>query len=103
MSIAGIPVGPSTAIIGMPIAPKATGAVLAIRHMPAAYNGLKPRPTSNAADIATGAPKPAAPSKNAPNENAIKSACKRRSSVIDNTELLMISNWPVFTVSLYKN
>ena len=47
-------------MIGMPIAPNATGAVFAIRHRPAAYSGLKPRPTSSAAVMATGAPKPAA-------------------------------------------
>ena len=51
---------------------KATGAVFAIRHNPAAYNGLNPSPTKIAAVIATGAPKPAAPSKNAPNEKPIK-------------------------------
>ena len=74
ISNAGIPVGPSIAIIGIPIAPNATGAVFAIKHKPAAYNGLNPKPTSNAADIATGAPNPAAPSKNAPKENATNNA-----------------------------
>ena len=59
-------------MIGIPKAPNATGAVLAIRHNPAAYNGLNPRPTKIAAVIATGAPNPAAPSKNAPNEKPIK-------------------------------
>ncbi|MDT4839406.1 hypothetical protein FQZ97_731960 [compost metagenome] len=87
-------------MIGMPSAPKATGAVLAIRHRPAAYSGLKPRPTSRAAVIATGAPKPAAPSRKAPNEKPISTTCRRWSPVIDSTELRMISNWPLFTVSL---
>ena len=59
-------------IIGTPKAPNATGAVFAIRHNPAAYNGLNPRPTKIAAVIATGAPNPAAPSKNAPNAKPIK-------------------------------
>lgn len=36
ISIAAIPVGPSIAMIGIPIAPNATGAVLAIKHIPAA-------------------------------------------------------------------
>ena len=36
------------------------GAVLAIRHRLAAYSGSKPEPTSKAAVMATGAPKPAA-------------------------------------------
>ena len=61
-------------MIGTPIAPNATGAVLAIKQRPAAVNGLKPSPTNRAAEIATGAPKPAAPSKNAPNENATSNA-----------------------------
>src|SRR5256884_3622058 len=34
----------------------------------AAYSGLKPRPTSSAAVMATGAPKPAAPSRKAPKQ-----------------------------------
>ncbi len=46
--------------------------MFAIRHNPAAYNGLNPRPTKTAAVIATGAPNPAAPSKNAPNAKPIK-------------------------------
>ena len=48
--------------IGVPIAPQATGAVLAIRQSKAAWKGRNPSPTRNAAEIATGAPKPAAPS-----------------------------------------
>lgn len=67
--------------MGIPIDPKATGAVLAIRQIPAAYNGLKPKPTSKAAVMATGAPKPAMPSRKDPNEKAIRRACSRRSDV----------------------
>ena len=55
-----------------------------------------------AAEIATGALKPAAPSTNAPNENAINSACSRRSLVSPATQSLMISNLPVSTDSLYR-
>ncbi|KFB71835.1 MAG: hypothetical protein AW09_003015 [Candidatus Accumulibacter phosphatis] len=33
----------------------------------------------------------------APKENAISSACSRRSSEIDASEFLITSNWPVFT------
>ena len=47
--------------IGVPIAPKATGAVLAISERPAAYSGVKPSPISSAEQIATGVPKPDAP------------------------------------------
>ncbi len=82
------------------MAPKATGAVLATRQTPAAYSGLKPSPASIAAVIATGVPKPAAPSRKAPKEKAISRACIRRSSVIEAREFLMISNWPVLTERL---
>ena len=51
-----------------------------------------------AAEMATGVPKPAAPSRNAPKLNAMSSACRRRSSVTDAIESLMTSNWPVSTV-----
>lgn len=61
------------AVIGIPSAPKATGAVLAIKHKPAAYKGLRPKPTNKAAVIATGSPKPIAPSKNEPKQKPIKS------------------------------
>ena len=98
-----MPVTCPATMIGMPIAPNATGAVFAIRHSPAACSGLKPSPTSSAAVIATGAPKPAAPSRNAPNEKPISSICRRWSSVIDSTDARMMSNWPVFTTTLYRN
>ena len=88
---------------GMPMAPKATGAVLAIRHRPAAYSGLKPRPTSSAAVMATGAPKPAAPSKNAPKQKPTRMSCRRWSCVTDRMELRITSNCPVLTDSLYRN
>src|SRR5262245_33883515 len=57
--------------IGVPIAPNATGAVLAIRLSTAAWNGLKPSPTMIAPAIATGVPNPEVPSMIAPNENAM--------------------------------
>ena len=69
--------------IGMPMLPKATGALLASRQRLAAYSGWNPSPTSIPVVIATGAPKPAHPSRNAPKQNAISSACKRRSAVMD--------------------
>jgi len=40
----------------------------------------KPSPISTEPVIATGVPKPEAPSKKAPNEKAISSSCRRRSS-----------------------
>ena len=39
---------------------------------------------------------------NAPNENAMKIACSRRSSVRLPTESLMISNFPVSTARRYS-
>ena len=55
-----------------------------------------------APDTATGAPKPAAPSMKAPNENAMNIACSRRSLVRPPTESLMISNFPVSTARRYS-
>ncbi len=57
----------------IPTAPKATGAVFAIRQSPAACKGRKPSPTKSAAVIATGPPKPIAPSKMNQNKNLLKS------------------------------
>ena len=85
---------------GTPMAPKATGAVLAIRQMPAAYRGWKPRPTSMAAVMATGVPKPAVPSMKEPKAKAMKMACKRRSSVRRASDCLICSNSPDSTVML---
>ena len=95
----GRPVVSANVVIGMPIDPKATGAVLARRQMAAASNGAKPSPVSMAAATATGVPNPAAPSMNAPKANAISSACRRRSSVRLPMESLSTSNLPLSTVT----
>ena len=99
---AGISVIVARVRIGVPIAPNATGAVLAISERPAEYSGVKPRPLSRAAVIATGVPKPAAPSMNAPNENATSSAWMRRSAESRATDVFTISNCPAATVRLYR-
>ena len=70
----------ASVMIGVPSAPNATGAVLPISASPAAGSGLKPRPISMAAEIATGVPNPAAPSMKAPKLKAISSTWMRRSS-----------------------
>src|SRR5262245_989395 len=57
------PVAAASPTIGVPSAPKATGAVLAISDRPAAASGEKPRPIRMAPVTATGVPKPDAPSK----------------------------------------
>ncbi|MNL35303.1 hypothetical protein D3C87_1573280 [compost metagenome] len=82
----------------MPSAPKATGAVLAISARPEAANGEKPRPIRIAPVTATGVPKPAAPSKNAPKQKAISSNCRRRSSVIRARESCSTLNEPFSVV-----
>ena len=72
--ISGSPVTFANVTIGVPSAPNATGAVLAISVRPAASSGGKPAPISRAPEIATGVPNPAAPSTNAPKQNAINNA-----------------------------
>ena len=82
------PVTAESAMTGVPSAPKATGAVLAIRQRPAAESGEKPSPISMAAVTATGVPKPAAPSKKAPKQKAMNRTCIRRSSEMPRIEWL---------------
>jgi hypothetical protein len=84
----------ATVITGIPMAPKATGAVLASRQILEAYSAEKPRPVIMAAATATGVPKPAPPSRKAPNANATSRICSRLSTVIVAMDALMISNLP---------
>ena len=51
--------------------------------------------------MATGVPKPDAPSKKAPNENAIRSSCNRRSAVTPPIACCNFSNRPDASVSWY--
>ena len=67
---------------------------------PAAYRGGNPSPIKRAAEIATGAPNPAPPSRKLPKLKAINRACIRRSGEMAATECLMISNCPLRTVKL---
>ena len=96
------PVTAASVRIGVPIAPNATGAVFAISDRPAAYSGVKPSPIKSAEQIATGVPKPDAPSMNAPKENATSSAWIRRSVDTRPTDAFTMSNCPVDTVSEYR-
>jgi len=96
-SDSGRPETAASVCTGVPMAPHATGEVLAMRLRAAAWNGLNPRPIMKAPAIATGAPNPAAPSMKAPKQNATSSSCRRRSAVIPATDSFMISNWPVET------
>ena len=81
----------------MPSEPKATGAVLPISASLAASRGLKPSPIMSPPLIATGAPKPAAPSMKAPKEKAIIKAWMRLSREMPAICCCRTTNWPVST------
>ena len=74
-----MPETPERARMGVPRAPKATGAVLAMREREAAWRGLKPSWMRMAEVTATGVPKPAAPSKKAPKLKAMRTSWMRGS------------------------
>ena len=93
------PVTLASAMSGVPSAPKATGAVLAISDRPEAASGEKPSPISIAAVTATGVPKPAAPSKKAPKQKAMNRSCSRRSSEMPRMLRCRTSNSPFSLVS----
>ena len=71
------PVTSLSVVIGIAIAPKATGAVSAIRHTAAARRGGRPRPTSMMPQIAAGVPKPASASSRAPKQKPMTTTCTR--------------------------
>lgn len=75
---------------------------MAISESPDAASGEKPRPIRTAPVIATGVPKPEAPSKNAPNANAISNSCRRRSVVTPPIARFSNSKRPVSTVMRYR-
>ncbi len=85
---------------GVPSAPKATGAVLPMSASLAASNGLNPRPIITAPLMATGVPKPAAPSMNAPNAKAMSNAWMRRSPEMSAICCCSTANSPVSTAML---
>ena len=66
-----IPDDAASEVIVMPTAPNPPDAILAIKASPAALTGLMPIPTIKAVVIATGPPKPIAPSKNEPKQYVI--------------------------------
>jgi len=94
-----IPVTLDNPAIGVPSAPKATGAVLAMSERPDAASGEKPSPIRIAPVTATGVPKPEAPSKNAPKEKAMSKSCSRRSVVTPPIVVCSVSKVPFSTVS----
>src|SRR3954466_2924562 len=98
----GSRVTPASVRMGFPTPPHATGAVLATRHSVAAWNGGNPRPIRNEPAIATGAPPPPAPSRNAPKQNAISTNWSRLSDDSPAIESFITSNWPVSHAMLYR-
>src|SRR5919202_150657 len=102
-SSAGRPDACDRPTIGLPIAPQATGAVLASRFSTADSKGAKPRPTIMAPAMATGVPKPLVPSMIAPNEKAISRHWSRRSKEMWVIDSLTISNFPVTRVIVYSS
>ena len=87
-------------MIGVAIAPKATGAVFATRAIEAALIGLNPTAIIITAVIATGVPKPASASSSAPKQKAMITAWMRWSSEIRPKDLRSTAKWPVSTVML---
>ena len=96
----GRPVISASVTIGMAMAPKATGAVLATSATDAALIGLKPSAISITAVMATGVPKPASASSSAPKQKAMITACTRWSVEIAPKERRSTAKWPVSTVML---
>ena len=88
----------ASVMMGVAIAPYATGAVLATSASTAALSGLKPSASSITEVTATGVPKPANASSNAPNENAMMIAWIRWSSLTVAKLRRSTSKWPVSTV-----
>ena len=88
-------------MIGVAMAPNATGAVLATRASTAALSGLKPSAISITDVTATGVPKPANASISAPKENAMMMAWIRWSSLTELKERRRTSKCPVSTVIWY--
>ena len=94
------PVISDSVVIGMAIAPKATGAVFATRAIEAALIGLNPRPIIITAVIATGVPKPASASISAPKQKAMITAWTRWSSEIVPNDRRRTAKCPLSTVML---
>ena len=96
----GMSVRPDSVTIGIAIAPKATGAVLATSATAAAFIGSKPTATSITAVIATGVPKPASASSSAPKQKAMMTAWIRWSFEMPLNARLSTAKCPVASVML---
>ena len=100
MSSFGMSTIPASVTIGMAIAPKATGAVLATSATEAAFIGVKPTAISITAVMATGVPKPASASSSAPKQKAMMTAWMRWSLEIEENDRRRTAKCPVATVML---
>ena len=97
------PVRLAAVVIGMAMAPKATGAVLATSTAAAAFIGFRPRATSMVAVIATGAPNPASASSRPPKQKATRIAWMRTSPPpITSKTRRRSSKRPLTTVTWYS-
>ena len=94
------PVISDSVVIGIAIAPNATGAVFATRAIAAALIGRNPSAIIITAVIATGVPKPASASSSAPKQNAMITAWMRWSSEIAPNDRRSTAKCPVSTVML---
>ena len=100
MCVAGMPVSVPAVVMGVPTAPKATGAVFASSTAVAARSGGTPRPSTMVAVMATGAPKPARASSRPPKQNAMSTAWMRMSPPPSESKIArMSSNRPESTVT----
>jgi len=96
----GSPVTWASVMIGMAIAPKATGAVSATSAAATALIGRKPRPTSITPQMATGVPKPARASSRAPKQKAMMTTCTRWSPDTEPNARRRTAKSPVSSVML---
>ena len=96
----GRPVTSASVVIGIAIAPNATGAVSATSATAAALTGLKPRPTRIEPQMATGVPNPASASSSAPKQKAIITTCTRSSSETLENARRSTAKCPVASVML---
>ncbi len=96
----GMPVTSPRVMIGTPMAPKATGAVLATSATVAALSGSNPRASSITEVMATGVPKPASASISPPKQKAMMIAWMRWSFETVWKERRRTAKCPVWTVRL---
>ena len=79
----------------MPTAPNDTGVLWMIIPATTAAIAGKPSPTMSGTVTAAGDPKPAAPSMNAPNSQAIRITCTRRSGEMFVNPFLITASAPL--------